>query len=209
MSEKCEDRQADPERYWEDRYRSASPDSSGQPGVALRRFAEPLKAGRALELGCGKGDDAVWLAGQGWSVVAVEISRTALGYAAANAGRAGVSDRITFEQHDLSRSFPEGPFDLVTASFLAASPRDAVLRRAADTVAPGGHLLIIDHASRLPWSSAPPDRVYPTAEETLAGLDLQEPEWTRIHVGMIERSATGPNGETADVRDSVVFLKRA
>lgn len=209
MSEKCEDRQADPERYWEDRYRSASPDSSGKPGVALRRFAEPLKAGRALELGCGKGDDAVWLAGQGWSVVAVEISRTALGYAAANAGRAGVSDRITFEQHDLSRSFPEGPFDLVTASFLAASPRDAVLRRAADTVAPGGHLLIIDHASRLPWSSAPPDRVYPTAEETLAGLDLQEPEWTRIHVGKIERSATGPNGETADVRDSVVFLKRA
>jgi SAM-dependent methyltransferase len=140
--------------------------------------------------------------------VAVEISRTALGYAAANAERAGVSDRIIFEQHDLSRSFPEGPFDLVTASFLAASPRDAVLRRAADAVAPGGHLLIIDHASRLPWSSAPPDRVYPTVEETLAGLDLREREWSRNHVGTLERSATGPDGETAIVRDNVVFLER-
>jgi SAM-dependent methyltransferase len=208
VSKEFEDLRADPERYWEERYRAASPRTRGRPGVMLRRFAEPLKAGRALELGCGKGDDAVWLAGQGWSVVAVEISRTALGYAAANAERVGVSDRITFEQHDLARSFPEGPFDLVTASFLAASPRDAVLRRAADAVAPGGHLLIIDHASRLPWSSAPPDRVYPSAEETLAMFDLREREWARIHVGALERSATGPNGETAIVRDNVVFLER-
>ncbi len=208
MSRETADRQADPERYWEERYKAASPETSGRPGVALRRFAGPLKAGRALELGCGKGDDAVWLAVQGWSVVAVEISPTALGYAAANAARAGVSDRIAFEQHDLSRSFPEGQFDLVTASFLAASPRDTILRRAAAAVAPGGHLLIVDHASRLPWSSAPPDRVYPTAEETLAALDLRGREWARIHVGELERSATGPDGAAATVRDSVVFLER-
>src|SRR5690606_25807973 len=118
MSDNFEEMRADPEQFWEARYRAASLQTSGRPGTALRRFAEPLTPGHALELGCGKGDDAVWLARQGWSVTAVEISRTALDYVAANAERAGVSDRITLEQHDLSRSFPEGQFDLVTASFL-------------------------------------------------------------------------------------------
>ncbi|HSM39427.1 MAG TPA: hypothetical protein VK862_01650, partial [Afifellaceae bacterium] len=72
----------------------------------------------------------------------------------------------------------------------------------------GGHLLVVDHASRLPWSSAPSDWVYPTAEKTLAAFDLREREWARIHVGEIERTATGPDGEAAIVRDSVVFLGR-
>jgi SAM-dependent methyltransferase len=150
----------------------------------------------------------VWLASQGWAVVAVEISRTALGLAAANAERAGVSERITFEQHDRSRSFPEGKFDLVTASFLAACPREAVFRRAAKAVAPAGHLLIIDHGSRSPWSSAPPDWRFPTAGETLASLDLEEPDWSRIHVDALERDATGPSGGTAIVRDNVLLLRR-
>jgi SAM-dependent methyltransferase len=199
---------SDAERSWEDRYQAASPRSSGEPGKVVRHFAEPLVAGRALELGCGKADDAVWLAKSGWTVIAVDISSTALGYAAANAERAGVKDLISFQRHDLSQSFPEGQFDLVTASFLAASPREPVFRRAAEVVAPGGHLLIVDHASRLPWSSAPPDKQYPTAEETLAALDLEERHWTRLRVDTIERLATGPNDQTAMVRDSVVFLRR-
>lgn len=208
MSKEFERTGADAERYWEDRYKAGSPKTSGRPGVALRQFAEPLTPGRALELGCGKGDDAVWLAGQGWSVVAVEISQTALDYAAANAERAGVADRITFQRHDLGQSFPEGEFDLVTANFLAAFPRDAVFQRAAAAVAPGGHLLIIDHASRLPWSAAPPSRQFPTVEETLATLALEEGDWTRIYSDILERQATGPDGETAMVRDTVIFLKR-
>lgn len=208
MSREFEDTQAYAEQFWEERYKAASPRTSGMPGMALRMFAGSLTAGCALELGCGKGDDAVWLASRGWSVVAVEISRTALDYAAANADQAGVSDRITFEKHDLSQSFPEGQFDLVTASFLAAYTREAVFRRAAISVAPRGHLLIIDHASRLPWSSAPPDRRFPTTDETLAALALDEKDWERVHVGTLERRASGPSDETATVRDNVIFLKR-
>jgi hypothetical protein len=91
-------------------------------------------------------------------------------------------------------------FDLVTASFLAALPREAVFRRAAQAVAPGGHLLIIDHGSRSPWSSAPPDWRLLTADETLASLDLDERDWTSVYVDAFDRRATGPNGEAARTR---------
>jgi len=208
MNESVPDREEDPEGYWEARYRDGSPTSSGRPGVALRTFAEPLAAGRALELGCGKGDDAVWLATLGWSVTAVEISATALGYAAANAERAGVADRVGFEQHNLAESFPDGQFDLVTASFLAASPREVVFPKLAQAVAPGGHLLIVDHATPLPWRKAPPDRKFPTVEETVANLAIDESAWRRVHADVFERQATSPEGETATVKDSVIFLKR-
>ena len=211
MREEIEDERIDPERFWEDRYRAASPGSSGKPGSVLRRFTEALAPGRALELGCAKGDDAVWLARLGWRVVAVDISSAALGYAADNAERHGVADRVTFEKHDLSRSFPGGLFDLVVASFLQSPfdwPRAAVLTRAARAVAPGGHLLIVDHGSRAPWSWASPDTQFPTVEETLAGLALRERDWAQIHVDAIERRATGPDGQTAMVLDNVIFLRR-
>ena len=211
MSSKPGLEHTDPKQFWEERYQAGSARSRGEPGTVLRRFAEPLTPGRALDLGCAKGDDAVWLAGKGWTVVAADLSSTALGYALDNARRSGVADRITFEQHDLARSFPEGVFDIVTASFLHTPfdwPRGAVLARGAQAITPGGHLLIIDHGSRAPWSWAGPDTQFPTAEETLATLELNESDWTRLHVGAIKRGATGPKGGTAMVLDNVIFLRR-
>lgn len=209
MSEDAQSlKETDPQRYWEERYRDASPQTSGKPGKALEQFAGPLEPAHALELGCGKGDDSVWLANKGWTVVAVDISSIALGYAAANAERAGVTSRITFEQHQLPQSLPEGRFDLVVASFLPAQPREDVFRRAAGAVAPGGHLLIIDHASRVPWSSAPPDTTFPTPEETLAGISLDEKDWKRGYVGELERRVEDRDGNDVTVRDGIVFLER-
>jgi SAM-dependent methyltransferase len=201
----------DAERFWEGVYRDSAPTSSGQPNTVLRHLAGDLKPGAALELGCAKGDDAVWLARKGWNVVAVDISATALGYARANAERAGLEDRISFRRHDLARSFPEGRFALVVALFLESSiafPRPAVLARAADCVLPEGHLLVVEHASRAPWSWAAPETRYPGAEDTLATLALDEHGWARIQVGTIERRATSPGGQTAQVRDNVIFLRR-
>jgi SAM-dependent methyltransferase len=199
------------EQVWENIYRAASPTSSGKPGELLVSLVGDLPAGRALELGCAKGDDAVWLARKGWSVVAVDISATALSYAAANAERAGVKSRIEFERHDLSQTFPEGQFDLVFASFFQSPvefPRPAVLNRAANAVVRGGHFLVIDHGSRAPWSWAAADTVYPATEQTLATLGLDDNAWQRSHVGTIERLANGPNGQTAKVLDNVLFLRR-
>lgn len=199
------------EQVWEDIYRAAKPTTSGEPGMMLKRFTEKLPPGHALELGCGKGDDAIWLACNGWTVTATDISATALSYAAENARRAGVEERIIFEQHDLSRTLPRGKFDLVTASFFHSPvelPRAEVFRRAAAAVVSGGHLLLVEHASRAPWSWAASDTQYPTAEETLTACNLQLEAWERLHVAAEERLANGPDQQTAMVVDNVIFLRR-
>lgn len=199
------------DKFWNDLYSRAAPTSSGKPGMALAQFVGPLSPGAALELGCARGDDAVWLAGRGFQVTAVDISSVVLEYAAENARCAGVADRIRFEAHDLAVSFPEGAYDLVTASFLHsphAWPRTKVLARAASVVSPGGHLLIIEHGSYAPWSWSSNETPPPTAEETFRAMDLAAHDWRRDCVCQIERAAKGPDGQTALVKDNIIFLHR-
>ncbi|QIN80143.1 methyltransferase domain-containing protein [Rubrobacter marinus] len=197
------------ERFWEERYKSSTRPPDGRPSWALVRFAESLPGGRALDLGCARGDDAVWLARRGWRVVAVDISATALSRAAENAQTAGVSDHIEFQRHDLARTFPGGRFDLVSAQYLQSPvefPREQVLREAASAVASDGLLLIVSHGSAPPW--ADPDAAFPTPEEELAGLQLDPELWQSEFVGVPERQATGPAGETTTVIDNVIALRR-
>lgn len=208
MTKDFSDMKENPARFWENLYQSTSSKSSGIPSVALRQFIESLTPGRALELGCAKGDDAVWLAQKGWDVVAVDISQTALNYTAENAAQAHLSDHITCEYHNLSETFPNGEFDLITACFLPAFPFESIIQRAAQAIVSGGHLLVVNHESRAPWSWDAPDTQYPTAENILSSLSLNEKDWQRIYVNALERKATGPNEETAIVKDSVIFLRR-
>ena len=203
--------QSPPEEFWETHYKSVSPESSGRPSSVLVEFVEDRRAGNALELGCAKGDDAVWLARQGWRVTATDVSKTALGYAEANARKAGMVDRITFAKHDLGRSFPGGAFDLVSALFLPGSddfPRIPVLRRAAEAVHRGGLLLVASHGSVAPWSWADRDTVFPTAEEIFRDIDLDMKDWKRVFIGNSVRQATGPDGQKAEVTDEHLVLER-
>lgn len=205
MSSHADEMEADPLAFWEERYKTGARQSSGRPGQALVHFTADLNPGRALELGCGRGDDAVHLAKAGWSVLAVELSQTALDIAAETAAAAGVANRIRFEQHDLTANFPEGMFDLIVASFLAATPRAPVFQRAAASIAQGGHLLIIDHGSLAPWLSS---RTFPTVTETFEELDLPQTDWDTVYVDIFEREAKGPEGQTATIFDNVILLRR-
>jgi SAM-dependent methyltransferase len=129
---------------------------SGRVNARLAEAVEPLRPGRALDLGCGEGADALWLAYRGWRVVAVDVSHTALQRAAADALYRGLERRIDFQWRDLSDSFPEGTFDLVAAHYLHSPvrlDREHVLHRAAEAVAAGGLLLIVDHGVAPPWAS--------------------------------------------------------
>ena len=107
-----------------------------------------LEAGDVLELGCGEGGDAVWLAEQGWRVTAVDISPTATARGAEAAAARGVSANIDWVAHDLSTWETEQSFDLVTASFFHSEvelQRIEILRRSAGYLRPGGLLLLVTH----------------------------------------------------------------
>jgi SAM-dependent methyltransferase len=202
----------DAKTHWEQHYGERDRVWSGRVNARLAEVAEGLTPGRVLDLGCGEGGDALWLAERGWHVVAVDISETALQRAAAAADAREMGDRIDFAQHDLSDSFPAGTFDLVSAQFLHSMiplDRPRILKQAADAVGPGGLLLIVDHAGPPPWASKlDHHHEFPSAEEVLGSLDLDDGEWDRVRVEAVERQATGPDGRMSPWVDNVMVLRR-
>lgn len=75
---------------WDDRYRASDKIWSGQPNGTLVAEIADAAPGRALDVGCGEGADAVWLALRGWPVTALDVSSVALDRAANAAREAGV-----------------------------------------------------------------------------------------------------------------------
>ena len=200
--------------FWEDFYQDRDLVWSGQANPLLVREVAGLEPGSALDLGGGEGADAIWLAERGWRVTAVDISATALGRAAERAARVGVGDTITWERHDLTRTFPAGAFDLVSAQFLhspVAVPgeRDAILGRAAEAVAPGGTLLIVSHLGWPSWVDAPPfDHRFPTVPEMVAALELESDRWRLEVAEPVEREVPDPDGHPGHRADSVIRAVR-
>jgi SAM-dependent methyltransferase len=70
------------EMRWDEMYRTRDRVFSGNPNGVLVAEAAGLPPGQALDVGCGEGADALWLAGRGWHVTAVDVSETALRRAA-------------------------------------------------------------------------------------------------------------------------------
>lgn len=205
-----DDKPEDARRFWEERYSSSGRTWSGRVNAQLVEAAADLPPGRALDLGSGEGADALWLAERGWRVLAVDVSETALRRATEVAAQRNLLDHIDFQCHDLNESFPEGEFDLVSAQYLhspARLDREAVLRRAADRVAPGGVLLIVDHAEAPPWAKQHLHR-FPGIEEVLAALQL-DAAWTRLRTERVERDTLGPDGQPATLVDNVMVLRKA
>ena len=199
------------ELFWESQY-SGRRTWGERVNPLLAETAEPVRPGAALDLGCGAGGDTIWLARHGWHVTAVDISTTAVERVRERARELGLGDRVTTEQHDLARTFPGGEFDLVCAQYLHTPytmHRTQVLRTAACALRPGGLLLIVDHGSTAPWSwSQDPDTRYPTPTEIAAKLELEPARWPVLRADMPRRRATGPDGETATVTDTILLVRR-
>jgi SAM-dependent methyltransferase len=200
----------DPIEFWENRYGEKHAIWSGRANRMLVDTVADLPPGRALDLGCGEGGDAIWLAERGWAVTGVDISPTAVARATRAATDRGLS--ADFRTVDLETWRTEETFDLVTACFLQ-SPltfgRAEVLRRAAGLVAPGGHLLSVAHAAAPPWSgmAADPTMVFPTPAGDLAALAVGA-DWDVVIAEVRARPATGPDGQQATLDDSVVLVRR-
>jgi len=131
---------------WDERYAGAELVWTAVPNRFLVSEVEALPAGRALDLACGEGRNAVWLAERGWDVTGVDFSNVGLDKARGLAAARGVS--VHWELADVTAyaAAPES-FDLVIVMYLhlPEAARRAAFRRAAAAVAPGGTLLVVGH----------------------------------------------------------------
>jgi thioredoxin reductase/SAM-dependent methyltransferase len=194
---------------WDARYRESDQIWSGNPNDALVREVASLTPGSALDLGCGEGADAIWLAEQGWRVTAADISAVALERAERHAARAGVV--VGWQRHDLGASFPAGTFDLVCAQFLHSHgdlPRERILRMAAAAVAPGGVLLVVGHSGVAPWDHEHAHLELPTPQEVLESLQLAEGQWEVERSEEHPRTQVAPDGQTITRTDNTLRVRR-
>ncbi|MFI5976197.1 class I SAM-dependent methyltransferase [Streptomyces sp. NPDC051452] len=132
---------------WDSRYADRQQLWSGRPNGALVAESAGLTPGRALDVGCGEGADAVWLARRGWDVTALEVSGVALERAARHARDAGLTVRWVHAELTRAELAPAS-FDLVSAQYpaLLRTPDAAAEQALLDAVAPGGVLLLVHHA---------------------------------------------------------------
>ena len=198
---------------WDERYRSARQLWSGNPNPQLIAEVVGLAPGRALDVGCGEGADAIWLAQQGWEVVGADISGVALERAARHAGETGpgVSARIEWRHVDLIEQPPEaGAFDLVSAQFmqLPAEPRTRLFTALVAAVRAGGTLLIVGHhPSDLETGvHRPRPELFYTGDE-IASL-LVGP-WTVLVNEARPRPAVTPEGAAVTIHDAVFRAARS
>lgn len=130
---------------WDERYADEEQVWSGQPNGALVAETSDLAPGRALDVACGEGADAIWLAARGWTVRAVDVSRVAIDRAARAATDAGVT--VSWLCADVTDPYTElGLHDLVSCQYPALPKTDETVTRLLAAVAPGGTLLFVHHA---------------------------------------------------------------
>ena len=208
--------------YWDDVWaggggadRAASMAGS-PPNPHLVREVDGLRPGTAIEAGCGAGAEAIWLAGQGWQVTAVDIAAGALEHAARRAAAAGVDERILWIREDLATWEPEGRFDLVTTHYAhPAIPQLDFYERIAGWVAPGGTLFIVGHLHHDGHGngghghghhSHPPAEASATAGAISHRLDPEK--WEIVTAEEGSRDMPGPGGRGVTVHDVAVRVIR-
>jgi SAM-dependent methyltransferase len=202
------------QEFWDDRYRSHPLLWSGNPNPHLVAEAEGLTPGKALDAGAGEGADAIWLAGRGWQVTAVDISSVALERAAENADQAGpdIAERISWCQGDLNNwEPPRSAYDLVSTQYLHVplDARVALFDRLASAVVPGGTLLIVGHhpsdlQTTMPRPQAP--ELFFTGDDVAGQLDPAE--WDIVTNDAAEHAATDPEGRAVTIHDTVFCARR-
>lgn len=210
---------SDPAEHWEEFYSGDEHPWSGKPNRLLVDHAPavPEAGARALDIGCGSGADAIWLAEQGWQTLGVDLAESALAHARTAAAESAAVDRLAWQRADVNSEFPAGDWDLISASYLHSPvrlERITALRRAAAATRPGGVLLIIGHQGMPEWvqrrweEEGLHDVSLPTIPELLADLELDPAEWT-VEVDEVDTIAmSDPDGNPCERTDNVLRLRR-
>jgi SAM-dependent methyltransferase len=128
---------------WDERYAERQQWSS-EPNALIAELLTGLPPGEAVDLAAGEGRHALWLAGLGWRVTAVDFSAVGLARGAAQPG----AERVSWVTADVTTwTAPPASQDLVVVAYLHLSQDDtvAVLTRAVGWLRPGGRLLVLGH----------------------------------------------------------------
>lgn len=200
------------QEFWDERYAGSTRVWSGKPNQRLVEQVSGLTPGRALDVGCGEGADAVWLAQQGWLAAGVDVSQVALDRAATHAEDLGVGERTTWCRVDVLGGSPlPGGMDLVAASYLHppltlfAQTYDAM----AGAVRAGGTLLVVGHHpadSSTGLRNPALAHLLFTPEQVLARLAADA--WDVAVAEGQARETTNADGDTITITDAVVRAVR-
>jgi SAM-dependent methyltransferase len=158
---------------WDERYAAVDRVWSSGPNQFVAASLAGLPPGDALDLACGEGRNALWLAGLGWRVTALDFSAVAIDRGRRLADEAGLD--VRWRVGDVLTA-PLPPADLVVLAYLQL-PRDArrtAVRRAWDCLRPRGTFLLVAHDSTnlAEGTGGPQDpSVLMTAEDVLGDLD--------------------------------------
>ena len=190
---------------WDKRYAAVENLWATRPNRFLVAEVAGLVPGRALDLACGEGQNAIWLASLGWEVTGVDYSEVAIAKANARAERNGVT--VEFASADLVEYEPEhAAYDLVLVLYLhiPSAQRGAVHAKASAALAPGGTFVLLGHdrANLTDGVGGPsdPDLLY-TADEIateLPGLEIEKATTVLRDV----------DGEDRDAIDTIVRARR-
>ncbi|MEM9513505.1 MAG: bifunctional NAD(P)/FAD-dependent oxidoreductase/class I SAM-dependent methyltransferase [Actinomycetota bacterium] len=138
---------------WDHRYGGDEHVWSGNPNGTLVAEVADLTPGRVLDIGAGEGGDAVWLAEEGWTVTANDISERALARVSAVAEQRDLAIECLHIDANARDAFVGRHFDLVSMQYgsIHRTPEQRGLSNLLDAVAPGGTLLVVGH-DLTPWS---------------------------------------------------------
>ncbi|MCU1658367.1 MAG: Methyltransferase type 12 [Pseudonocardiales bacterium] len=161
---------------WDERYRTAELMWGVRPNRWVEQEVAGLPPGRALDLACGEGRNALWLASLGWQVIAVDFSAVALDKGRTLEGSADSHPPVEWVVGDATAYRPAHRVDLALVCYLqlVADERRRAIRGAADALAAGGTLLVVGHdtSNIAEGTGGPPDpRVLFTAADIVADLD--------------------------------------
>ena len=193
---------------WNTRYEGREFVWTAAPNQVLVAEVTALAPGRALDLGCGEGRNAVWLAEQGWEVTAVDFSAIGIAKGRGMAAKRGVE--VTWVIEDLNLYEPPARFfDLVIDLYVHIPPdqRRALLIKGAHAVAVGGTMLVVGHdLTNLAGGYGGPQD--PTLLHTVDNISTALTDLTVLKTERVRRVVENEDGEFEAI-DTLVRAERS